>query len=156
VSSPYDQRRGWYLYLHPAFRDPFDRLTDEVERLRSADPGGYQSHPKTKLLRRVRNLVLDEIPSDPTAAGFRLGKALGPEYRHWRRAKFLGRFRLFFRYSSAYSTIIYARLNDESTLRKAGSRSDPYAVFKTRLSRGDPPDDWDALRREVAQRRSET
>jgi toxin YhaV len=155
VSSLFDQRKGWKLYLHPAFRAPFDRLTDEVERLRAADPAGYQRHPKAKLLQRIMDLVLDEIPRDPTAASFRLAKTLGADYRHWRRAKFLGRFRLFFRYSSAHKAIVYAWLNDESTLRKAGSRSDPYVVFQRRLSRGDPPDDWDVLMREVAPSKSE-
>jgi len=147
VTSPFDQRHGWKLYLHPAFREPFDRLTDEVERLRSADPAGYRRHPRAKLLRRILALVLDEIPSDPAAASFRLGKALGTEHRHWRRARFLGRFRLFFRYSSAHKTIIFAWLNDESSLRQAGGRSDPYVVFKGRLARGEPPDDWDDLMR---------
>jgi toxin YhaV len=150
VSSPFGQRKGWKLYLHPAFRTPFDRLTDEVERLQAADPAGYQSHPRAKLLRRIVDLVLDEIPSDPAAASFRLGKTLGADYRHWRRAKFLGRFRLFFRYSSAHRVIVYAWMKDERTLRKAGSRSDPYAVFEGRLSRGEPPDDWAGLMREAA------
>ncbi len=150
-----DQRKGWKLYLHPAFRVPFDRLTDEVERLRTADPTGYQRHPKTKLLQRILDLVLDEIPSDPTAANFRLGKTLGADHRHWRRAKFLGRFRLFFRYSSAHKVIIYAWLNDETTLRKAGGRSDPYAVFRRRLRRGEPPDDWADLMREAARPKAE-
>jgi len=147
VTSPFDQRHGWKLYLHPAFREPFDRLTDEVERLSSADPAGYRRHPKAKLLRRIRDLVLDEIPSDPAAATFRPGTTLGAEHRHWRRARFLGRFRLFFRYSSAHKTIIFAWLNDESSLRQAGGRSDPYVVFKVRLARGEPPDDWDDLMR---------
>ena len=147
MSSPFDQRNGWKLYLHPAFREPFDRLTDEVERLRSAHPAGYRRHPKAKLLRRILALVLDEIPNDPAAATFRLGKTLGAEHRHWRRARFLGRFRLFFRYSSAHKTIIYVWLNDERSLRQAGGRSDPYVVFKGRLARGEPPDDWDDLMR---------
>jgi len=147
VTSPFDQRNGWKLHLHPAFREPFDRLTDEVARLRSADPDGYRRHPKAKLLRRIRDLVLDEIPRDPAAASFRLGKTLGAEHRHWRRASFLGRFRLFFRYSSAHKTIIYAWLNDERSLRQAGGRSNPYVVFKGRLARGEPPDDWADLMR---------
>ena len=91
MTSPFDQRNGWKLHLHPAFRESFDRLTDEVERLRGADPDGYRRHPKAKLLRRIRDLVLDEIPRDPAAAGFRLGKTVGAEHRHWRRARFLGR-----------------------------------------------------------------
>ena len=150
MSSPFDRRNGWNLYLHPAFRAPLDRLTNEVERLRTADPAGHQRHPEAKLLRRILDLVLLEIPSHPSAAGFRLGKTLGAEHRHWRRARFLGRVRLFFRYSSVHKAIIYAWLNDENTLRQAGSRSDPYAVFERRLLRGEPPDDWNVLMREVA------
>jgi toxin YhaV len=33
-------------------------------------------------------------------------------------------------------------VTDENKLRKAGARSDPYAVFSRRLSDGDPPDRW--------------
>ena len=41
--------------------------------------------------------------------------------------------------------IIDAWVNDETTLRKAGSRTDPYVIFNRRLRDGDPPDDWDDL-----------
>jgi toxin YhaV len=57
----------------------------------------------------------------------------------------LGRFRFFFRFSSGHRAIIYAWVNDENTLCKAGSRNDPYEVFATRLREGNPPDDWDGL-----------
>ena len=30
-------------------------------------------------------------------------------------------------------------MNDENTLRKAGSRTDPYAVFRAMLNAGNPP-----------------
>jgi toxin YhaV len=81
---------------------------------------------------------------------------LGPAYRQWRRAKFLGRFRLFHRFSNAAKAIVYAWVNDETTFRKAGSRTDPYAIFDQRLCRGDPPDDWDDLFRKagIAKRRN--
>ena len=45
--------------------------------------------------------------------------------------------------------IIYARVNDEDTLRKVRGRNDPYAVFTGLLRKGRPPDDWDALVREA-------
>lgn len=61
------------------------------------------------------------------------------------RAKIGRRFRLFFRYDSRSKVIIYAWVNDENTLRSAGSKSDPYAVFEKMPGRGNPPDDWDAL-----------
>ncbi|MGL5139225.1 MAG: type II toxin-antitoxin system YhaV family toxin, partial [Beijerinckiaceae bacterium] len=83
-----------------------------------------------------------EIPRDPNALTYQLGNTLGPSHRHWRRAKFLQRFRLFFRFDSTARIIIYAWVNDENTLRKAGARNDPYAVFLRRLEAGDPPDDW--------------
>ena len=40
---------------------------------------------------------------------------------------------------------MFAWVNDEQTLRSAGSKSDPYAVFEKMLGRGNPPDDWAAL-----------
>ena len=43
-------------------------------------------------------------------------------------------------------------MNDENTLRKAGARSDPYAVFAQRLDAGDPPDDWNELLSEARRR----
>jgi toxin YhaV len=35
--------------------------------------------------------------------------------------------------------IVYAWVNDENTLRKAGSKTDPCAVFRTMLDAGNPP-----------------
>jgi len=76
---------------------------------------------------------------------FRQGNTLGTAYRHWRRAKIGRRFRLLFRYDSRSKVIVYAWVNDENTLRSAGSKSDLYAVFEKMLGRGNPPDDWDVL-----------
>lgn len=144
------QKPGWQLFVHPAFGDTFDALSAEVARLKTADPERYKQHPKTKLLKRILDLIEVEIPRDPGAAEYSLGNTLGPEHRHWRRAKFLGRFRLFFRYSSKDRVIIYAWVNDENTLRKAGGRNDPYTIFNTLLRKGRPPGGWDALMKEAA------
>ena len=59
--------------------------------------------------------------------------------RQWFRAKFHQRFRLFFRFSSKEKVVVYAWMNDERTLRKSGSRTDPYHVFRGLLEAGDPP-----------------
>lgn len=147
--APLTERSGWKLYAHPAFSQRLETLIRTVEALEKRQPEGYRSHPKAKLLKRVLDLILVEIPRDPNAAEFQLGNTLGPAYRHWRRAKFLGRFRLFFRFSSTHGAIIYAWVNDETTLRKAGAHSDPYAVFTRRLREGNPPDNWDTLLREA-------
>ena len=85
------------------------------------------------------------VPSDPARDEYRQGNTLGTAHRHWRRAKLGRRYRLFFRYDSKAKVIVYAWVNDEQTLRSAGSKSDPYAVFEKMLGRGNPPDDWNAL-----------
>lgn len=138
---------GWTLLFWTDFRDRWNAMSDSARNARVADPAGYARVPDVKLFRTVRDLVLREIPANPDHPKFRQGKTLGDRHSHWRRAKFHRRFRLFFRFHSASHTIIYAWLNDESTLRKAGGRNDPYAVFQRMLERGAPPSDWDALRR---------
>jgi toxin YhaV len=144
-SAATTDRNGWKLYAHPAFSERFEILIQTVEALEKRRPQTFGENPKTKLLKRMLDLILVENPRDPNAAEFQVGNTLGPAYRHWRRAKFLGRFRLFFRFSSTHKAIVYAWVNDESTLRKAGSHTDPYSVFMRRLQAGNPPDDWGGL-----------
>ena len=117
-TGPFSVRNGWSLYPYPAFGDAFERLQDAVEDLKKKHPANYEGHPKAKLLRRILELILDEIPRDPNAAAYQLGNTLGPAHRHWRRAKFLGRFRLFYRFSAAHKAIVYAWVNDETTSAK--------------------------------------
>lgn len=147
--TPYAERNGWKLYLYPTFREPHAALLAEVERLARQDPEGYVAHPKAKLLRRITDLILEEIPADPGNPAYRQGVTLGPQHKSWFRAKFLKRFRLFFRYDTASRIIIYCWVNDETTLRKSGSASDPYAVFARMLKSGDPPADWEDLKASV-------
>ena len=47
--------------------------------------------------------------------------------------------------STPLQVIIYAWLNDEDTLRKEGSRTDVYEVFKRMLGRGEVPSTIDEL-----------
>ena len=154
MTVPDKSKSGWKLFVHPAFSNTFDALVAEVERLRTADRKGYKKHPKTKLLKQIVDLVEIEIPRNPGAAEYSLGNTLGPEHRHWRRAKFLRRFRLFFRYSSKDRVIIYAWVNDQNTLRKAGGRNNPYTIFNSLLRKGRPPDGWDVLMTEAANLRT--
>jgi toxin YhaV len=106
ASGPLAERNGWRLYAHQAFGGAFEKLSNSVQELKQKHPKTFAGHPKTKLLKRILDLILDEIPRDPNAAEFQLGNTLGPAYRHWRRAKFLGRFRLFFRFSSTHKAIV--------------------------------------------------
>jgi toxin YhaV len=142
---PFAERNGWRLFRHAEFRRSLDALAGDVERLARRQPENWQSQPKAKLLRRIVDLIELEIPRDPNAPEYAQGNTLGPSHRHWRRAKFLGRFRLFFRFDGASRIIVYAWVNDENTLRKAGARTDPYAVFRRKLDQGNPPGDWATL-----------
>jgi len=107
------------------------------------------------MLKVLAALMFKEIPADPNAKRYRLGHSLGRQFTSWRRAKFLGRFRLFFRFHSKRRAIVYVWLNDEQTLRKAGARTDPYAVFARMLAAGEPPGDFDDLLRAAAALRAQ-
>ena len=137
---------GWTLYAHPLLLDQLERLATAVEKARSKNLQHYQASANAKLLAQLNRLVFESIPLDPTRPEFRQGGTLGASRKHWFRAKLGGgRFRLFFRYSSNAKIIVYAWVNDSDTLRTYGSKSDAYAVFKTMLDKGNPPEDWDAL-----------
>jgi toxin YhaV len=138
---------GWRLFAHPLFSQQLERLTSQVEALAEKDPENYSSQPATKLLATIRRYILEIIPKDPNAAEFRQGNTLGPDNRHWFRAKFHDRYRLFYRFSSQDRLIIYAWVNDENSLRKAGSRTDPYTIFRNMLVSGNPPSSMDQLLR---------
>jgi toxin YhaV len=128
--KPFDERNGWKLYQHPAFRSQFDALVDDVATLQATlAEEDFEHHPKVRLLARIRKLILEDIPTDPTSKAYEQGNTLGTDRRHWRRAKFNQRFRLFFRFRSAGKLIVYAWMNDENTLRARGARKDVYAVF---------------------------
>jgi toxin YhaV len=136
---------GWTLYLYPLFRQQLEKLVAQVEALQAKDPMGYREQPATKLLATINRYVREIIPRDPNAAEFRQGNTLGADNRHWFRAKFHERYRLFYRFSSKEKVVVYAWVNDENTLRKSGSKTDPYAVFRAMLHAGNPPDTMSEL-----------
>lgn len=136
---------GWTLLFHDAIVSQLRNLAEAAGRARRAEPQGYRGNANVKLLAAIAKLVFEVIPSDPGRPEYRLGNTLGEAYRHWFRAKFFGRFRLFFRYDSRARIIVYAWVNDERTLRQRGGRSDPYEVFRHMLASGNPPNDWAAL-----------
>jgi len=136
---------GWRLYAHPLFEVQLEKLTDQVERLKGQFPKEYESRAATKLLSTISRLIYETIPTDPNSAEFRQGNTLGGENCHWFRPKFHARNRLFFRFSSQEKVIVYAWVNDESSLRKAGAKTDPYAVFASMLKAGNPPKNFSDL-----------
>lgn len=136
---------GWTLLFHEGMIRQIRALADAFHKARSRDPAGYRSNANVRTLAAIAKLVLSTIPQDPGDTRYRLGNTTGDDYRHWSRAKFNQRFRLFFRYDSRSRIIIFAWVHDEKTKRAAGAKTDPYEVFKAKLDRDDPPDDWNDL-----------
>ena len=133
---------GWTFLLWPDFAARWTALLRVVLQQRSASPAGVPlALSEATMLAALVRLIRDHIARDPNAAAFRLSGSLGA----WRRVKFLGRFRLFYRFSSAHKIVVLTWLNDENTLRKTGAVTDPYYVFSSMLSRGEVPADWAAL-----------
>ena len=138
------KRHGWHLLFHQCLIAQLLKLKAAVERAQAQDPEGFASNANVKLLNALARLIFEIIPTNPDSERYRLGNTMGPEFRHWRRAK-IGRFRLFFRFDSQTRIIIYTWVNVTNTMRAAGSKTDPYTVFLKMLKSGNPPDDWSSL-----------
>jgi len=127
--DPFAERHGWKLYRASAFQETFGSLEAEVTRLAAERPDTFAAHPKAKLLARIRSLIVDEIPLDPSANVYGLGNTLGAAHRHWgARSSFSG---------SASSSGSTARVGSSSmhgsTTRTHCERQDR-EVIPTRLS----------------------
>lgn len=139
---------GWTLYVSDLFENQLDKLTKEVEAIAEKDPENFYNHPKYKLLLAIHDNIYRKVPLNPNDVKYRLGSTLGKKHSHWRRVKknsLPDRYRLFFQFRSDKKTIIYTWFNDESTLRKEGSKTDVYAVFESMLKNGNPPTTWEEL-----------
>jgi toxin YhaV len=136
---------GWTLLMHPLFELQLNALISKVEALKAKHPDNYKTKNDTKRLVAIEALVFDIIPQDPTRPDYRQGATLGAQHKHWFRAKFFQQYRLFFRYHQASKIIVYAWVNDETTLRAYDSKTDAYQVFARMLQSGSPPDDWEGL-----------
>jgi toxin YhaV len=140
---------GWALYAHPLFLDQLQSLLADVQARRQRDPQTWRQKNVTKRLAAILKLIRTDIPADPASPLFRQGDTLGSHRKHWFRAKFFQQYRLFFRFESSRKIIVYVWVNDDETLRAYGSRSDAYAVFKSMLDGGNPPDDFEVVLREA-------
>jgi toxin YhaV len=136
---------GWSIYAHPLFLDAVAALIAEVEQRKARDPKGYRDRNAAKRLAAILKLITEVIPSDPAHPAFRQGDTLGADRKRWFRAKFFQQYRLFFRFDSASRVIVLAWVNDDRSLRAYGSKTDAYAVFRSMLDNGNPPDDFGAL-----------
>lgn len=136
---------GWRIFLHPLFVEQFEAMVAAVEAARVAHPEDYRSRRAAKLLAATLKMAFEEIPAEPGHPRFRLGGTLGPDHQHWFRGKYVGQYRLFFRFSDRQKVIVLAWVNDEDSKRAYGSRTDAYLVFRKMLASGHPPDDFETL-----------
>ncbi|MFS8082281.1 MAG: type II toxin-antitoxin system YhaV family toxin [Ginsengibacter sp.] len=132
---------GWRFLAWPDFHARWTRLVAKASAQRGLQPTGVLSSPEATMLAALIHVMRDVIAREPNETRAKLKRDLSA----WRRVKLLGRFRLFYRFSSQHKLIILTWLNDQSTLRKEGSSTDPYEVFAGMLSRGEIPKTWEAL-----------
>ncbi|HEY8693224.1 MAG TPA: type II toxin-antitoxin system YhaV family toxin [Chloroflexota bacterium] len=134
-------RNGWRIFYHPIFGERYEELRTEVRRLKKElPPEQFIEHRTAKLLKWVHTQITEVVPANPNARDF----WLKGELKVFRRAHLPRRYRLFWVFSERHKVIIFLYLNDESTLRKAGAKTDPYDVFKQMLARGEIGKDYDA------------
>lgn len=136
---------GWAIYVHPLFLHQVDALFAQVDALKRKDSVGYVKKNATKRLAAISKLAFEVIPQDPTREEYRHGNALGSDNKHWFRARFFQRYRLFFRFHALAKVIVYAWVNEEDSKRAYGSADDAYSVFGKMLASGHPPSDWGQL-----------
>lgn len=118
---------GWRVMAHPLVVDQLAKLVAAAQAAKSSDGDVACQNANVKLLAALSKLMFEAIPSDPLNAQYRQGHTLGRRNTAWFRAKFgVGRFRRFFRCSKGHSTILFAWVNDENTLRTYGSKQDAY------------------------------
>lgn len=136
---------GWVLLFDSHFEAQYQKLTEKVERARHRLGADVTHSNHFKRLVAVRKLVFEVIPMDPADRDFSLGNTLPPQYKTWRRAKFLQQYRLFFRFDSSSKVIIYSWFNDEESLPAYEKKADAYKAFEKMLERGKPPTNWSEL-----------
>ena len=98
----------WSLLFHQCLLEQLERLKAASDKALATNSENAQDNANVKLYAALARLALETIPSDPARDAYRQGNTMGPEFRHWRRAKIGQRFRLFFRYDSGTRVIIYA------------------------------------------------
>jgi toxin YhaV len=132
---------SWNKLWLPIFEVRYLDILSLVKKSIKEDPDNFYNKKIYKFWECVTNTLENHIFISPSSEEFLLGNTLGKDNRSWKRAKkgLPSRYRLFFKYSSTENTIVIAWLNDDKTLRKDGSKSDVYAIFKKKLDSGKVP-----------------
>ena len=141
----FGEHNDWLILAHPDFEDQYSKWYNQVVELSRRTPKTYLKSDYTKRLAALDRLITTLIPRNPADGRFLIGNSLGAENRAWRRAKFGGQYRLFFRFDSKNKVIVLGWVNFTDTLRAYGSKNDAYLVFSKMLANGSPPSNWDEL-----------
>lgn len=138
------EAHGWRLFVFSTLEQELAALRANVKKELAKGKGAEQI-PAAKRLRSLQHLMFEAIPQDPENKKYLLGNTLGPEFKQWRRAKFSGQYRLFFRFDARLKVIIYCWVNNEHTLRQYESDTDAYRTFRSLLKAGQVPSEISAL-----------
>jgi toxin YhaV len=135
---------GWNIYFFKLFKEIIDELILNVKARKAIDPENYKSSQKYKLLKSIYKCITEYVPANPNSRDFLLRKNL----RKWRRVKrnLPKRYRLFFRFTSSPKDIFFIWINDRSTSRQDGARTDCYEVFTKKLAHKDIPSNPKSLK----------
>jgi toxin YhaV len=122
----------------------------DIEDLRRDAPSYYVNRFKPRLLKKIQNAIRI-VANDLYNPHFRFAKKLGKDHKNWRRVKGKGlpeRYRLFFMFFDQYKQLVFAWLNDDTTLRTEGASTDSYKVFRSLLDRQEVPIKREQLNKE--------
>jgi len=126
---------SYLLKAHSIYASRKLELYKEVKKLKEKlGDKEYKEHPAVKLARRVLEADQYIIPQNPNRKEYYL-KGVLKKYRRYKKG--LQRYRLSFCFSeNPIPIIVYLYLNDKQSLRKEGSKTDPYIIFKNKVNKG--------------------
>ena len=127
-------KNNYLLKAHEIFFQRARALNDVVKTLsKKLSDEELKQHETVKLAKRVYMATLEVIPQNPNDPAYYLKDDL-KKYRRYKQG--LERYRLFFAFSTTPKIILYLYLNDQDTLRKEGSKHDPYEIFRGFVRQG--------------------
>lgn len=128
------EKTKYLVKYHELYSQRVRELKARVKELKDRlSPEEFARHETIKLAVRIR-AAETEIAGEPNRPEYLLHAELR-KFRRYKRG--LGRYRLIFCFSASPPIIIFLYLNTADSLRKAGSRQDPYERFKLMLRRGE-------------------
>lgn len=124
----------YLVKYHEFYYRRVQELKSRVKQLKERlSPEEFVRHETVKLAFRIREAEM-EVAEDPNRPEYLLHDQLR-KFRRYKRG--LGRYRIIFCFSGKPPIIVFLYLNTAESLRKAGSRQDPYEKFKALLRRGE-------------------